>query len=304
MKKFLSKFFLILIPLLAGCILFEILLRNIPNNYKVKRYYLDHHADKIETLILGNSHALYGLNPEFLNDKSFNIAGLSQSINFDYYFLKKYEKQFENLKTVILPISYPSLIRRLESGPYSWRIKNYSIYYDWDENLSLRNRTEILSSRFRTHVNRIINYYWKGKTEISINHLGWGTNYKSTFGKDLILTGEVTALQHSLHKNERSFFYENKKTLLEIIKWCKLRNIRIILFTPPAYSSYYQKLNQDQLNQTVTAVTEICASNPNCKYFNLLSDERFTDIDFFDADHLNEIGAKKLSDLFANELLK
>ena len=39
-------------------------------------------------------------------------------------------------------------------------------------------------------------------------------------------------------------------------------------------------------------------------YFNYLRDDRFTDEDFIDSDHLNERGAKKLSHLLNEDVVK
>ena len=45
----------------------------------------------------------------------------------------------------------------------------------------------------------------------------------------------------------------------------------------------------------VKTAESIASEYDNCVYVNLISDNRFNDKDFFDADHLTEIGAKKFS---------
>ena len=50
-----------------------------------------------------------------------------------------------------------------------------------------------------------------------------------------------------------------------------------------------------QLARTLAAVSELTQQFDNVSYSNLLSDKSFAALDFFDADHVNEIGAKKLT---------
>jgi hypothetical protein len=69
----------------------------------------------------------------------------------------------------------------------------------------------------------------------------------------------------------------------------------VIIFTTPAYKTYVQNLEINQLNNTINTVTKFADTYPNTRYYNLLNDKSFNQEDFFDADHLNETGAKKLS---------
>ncbi len=127
MKQFTLKIFLFLLPILIIGIALEFLLREIPNQYTLKDNYIATSSRKIETLVLGSSHTYYGVNPEYFTKPCFNLANISQSLNFDLELLKKHENEFSNLKTVIIPISYFSLFETLEEGDESWRVKNYTI---------------------------------------------------------------------------------------------------------------------------------------------------------------------------------
>jgi hypothetical protein len=64
---------------------------------------------------------------------------------------------------------------------------------------------------------------------------------------------------------------------------------------PPAYETYRDNLNRAQLTLTIQKTTDIANSNSNCTFINLMADTTFKATDFYDADHLNEIGARKLS---------
>ena len=113
----------------------------------------------------------------------------------------------------------------------------------------------------------------------------------------LMIQVEKPAKRHTFgninSKEISSIFQENLAVLESIINWCKTRNINVILITLPAYESYYSHLNDDQLKTTLNTINKIIANNNNCYYLNMLVDPRFTSDDFYDADHLSEIGRKK-----------
>lgn len=308
MKRFVIKTIYISLPILVVAILMEILLRNTPNDYLFKKQYLDKHSSEIETLILGSSHSFYGFNPEYFSSNTFNASHISQSLNYDFEILKKYQDQFKNLKTIILPISYFTLFGKLEAGSESWRVKNYIIYYDLNTSKSLINYSEVLSNRINVNIKRIASYYVLGNSTISCTDLGWGTRYNSKNARDLAETGKTAAKRHTrddINSNKyQEIFKDNILILKSIIEWCKKNNVKVLLLTPPAFETYRQNLNSEQLNTTINTTSGICSKYDNCIYLNLLSDTNFVSRDFYDADHLSEIGAKKLSELINEKIVE
>lgn len=308
MKRFVIKTIYISLPILLVGILMEILLRNTPNDYLFKKQYLDNHSSEIETLILGSSHSFYGFNPEYFSSNTFNASHISQSLNYDFEILKKYQDKFQNLKTIVLPISYFTLFGKLEAGSESWRVKNYVIYYGMNSSKSLIVYSEVLSNRINVNFKRMVSYYLLSNSTISCSNLGWGTNYNSKNAKDLIESGKTAAKRHTRDDinsyKYQEIFNDNKLILNSIIQWCKKNNINVLLLTPPAFETYRQNLNSEQLNTTINTTSEICSKYDNCIYLNLLSDTNFVSRDFYDADHLSEIGAKKLSELINEKIVE
>ena len=299
MKQFLIKFIFTSLPLFICAIIMEFLLRNIPNDYLLKKQYLDENSSKIETLILGSSHSFYGLNPNFISSNTFNASYISQTLNYDVEILKKYQDQFTNLKTIIVPISYFTLFGKLSAGPESWRAKNYIIYYDLDLSKSLSDYSEVLSNRINVNLNRINSYYIKGRSTISSTDLGWGRNFNSKHARDLIKTGKIASKRHTIKNintdKYHQIFQENIFLLESIIQWGKKNNIKVLLLTLPAFKSYHQNLNPEQLNKTIKTTNDICSKYDNCSYDDMLMDTNFVSEDFYDADHFSEIGSKKFS---------
>lgn len=299
MKKFILKITYFSLPVLIILFVLEFLLRQIPNDYLIKKTYLDNHAEEIETLILGSSHSFYGINPDYFTSKTFNVGYTSQTLNLDYEIIKKYSSDFDRLKTVVVPISYFTLYSRLEDGAESWRVKNYNIYYGIKASKLLANYTEVFSNRLDVSLNRLKSYYVLNKSNVTSSELGWFNKFSTQKKRDIIETGKKAALKHSrddINSNEsKELIKDNILTLNLLIDWCESKNIKVLLLTLPAFETYRKHLNEDQLSSTIHSAREICNKHENCKYLNLLRDTSFVQIDFFDADHLSEKGAEKLS---------
>jgi hypothetical protein len=299
MKKFIIKISCFILPIIITGISLEFILREIPNDYSYKKHYLDTHSNEIQVLILGSSHAFYDINPIYFSKNTFNGSHVSQSLNLDFEILKKYAGNFKHLKTIILPVSYFTFWGNLGTDKESWRLKNYVIYYDMNIPHSFRDNSEFLSNKL--YVNMIKLYsYLKKRDILSCSQLGWGLNYKSEKAKDLTQTGKTAALRHTIDifsNKAMELFDENINILESIVELCEKQNIQVLLLTTPAYVTYREQLNDNQLTKMITAADQIAAKHPNCEYVNLLADTNFIAEDFYDADHLNEIGAKKLSEL-------
>jgi molybdopterin/thiamine biosynthesis adenylyltransferase len=69
----------------------------------------------------------------------------------------------------------------------------------------------------------------------------------------------------------------------------------LVFITFPAYDTYKNKLDNNQLQETINYMDLIEKRNDNVYYFNLLNENDFMQEDFFDADHLNKVEASKLT---------
>lgn len=293
MNKFIKKTLLFCVPVLILILIMELLLRNIPNDYSYKKNYLDQHSNEIEAIFLGSSHAFYSINPKNIHSNSFNAAHISQSLDYDIEILRKYEKQTDKLKYIVVPIDYFSLFNRLETGVESWRIKNYNIYYGFNQSYKCKDNFEILNGKLFDNFNRVVQFYWHHKSEVSCNRLGWGTKHNSKNNKDLVNTGKAAAKRHAIKM--KSFFNENLAIVNEIIAIAKFKKAKVIFYTNPAHKTYVSQLNKEQLKIVYSTIKRIANSNSNVNYYDFLCDPSFMKEDFFDADHLNEIGAEKFS---------
>ena len=295
MLKFYKKIIIFIIPILFGLILMEMTLRIIPNDYMFKKNFMDLNSNKMEVLILGNSHTYFGLNPIYMNYKTFNLANVSQTLNYDWLLLNKYKYSIKKLKYLIIPIDYSSLYANIEEGPEKWRLKNYNIYNDISIN-PMPQYFEILNGKFSNNILRIYNYFFYNKTDLSCNQFGFCCSYYSKYNQDLIATGKSAAIRHTIDiKKNKLTYLNNIRILNSFVDFAHKQKIRLIFITSPGYASYVQNLNNIQLKHTYYFIQNFCKQNKSIYYFDLLKDKSFKANDYFDADHLNEIGAKKLT---------
>lgn len=293
MKQFIKRTCVWALPVLLIAILVEWLLRKIPNDYILKVHSYESHASDIETLILGNSHAYYDLDPAFFKSRAYNGANVAQTLDLDAKIFFKYENTLTNLKYLIIPISDMSFFFKLKNSNDKWRLKNYAIYYNLYVSNDITDYSEFLSLPLSINRHRLISYYLDHETAVTSTDLGWGSNYNSKVKRNLNETVLKTIIVHRI--DDAKNLPEEKSSLQRIISYCYKKKIKVILFIPPGYSAYASKIDSGQLKITLSTCKYFAAVFNNVYFFNLLNDSAYKAEDYYDADHLNEIGARKLS---------
>lgn len=293
MKRFLIQSILIIIlplTILLGGI--ELFIRNISNDYNYKHEWLTANNSQIEVLCLGSSHGYFGIKPDMFSKYAFNLAFTSQSLKYDKYLYDAYASQCHSLNYLILPISYFSMRSDLETSTENWRIKGYSIYMGCDfHQYELFYNLEIAS---KDKLRAIYEFVSCDTSFVNCDSLGWGTNYKLELRNDeWQKTGLAACQRHTIFSHE--YVEDNKQYLKDIIDDCVKRDIKVILLTTPTHKSYFELLDANQLNEMNEICNRFDDKHENVVYLNWLKNDAFTDEDFFDADHLNEYGAEKLT---------
>ena len=300
MKKFLIILLAFFIPVLCVLAGLEYMVRKAPNEYQYKAQWMEKNADRVETLILGTSHAFYGINPSYLGPNAFSLAASAQSLQYDEFLFFKYAPKCKNLKTVILPISYFTLFSRdMEDGSEWWRVINYKVYMDCPYHSSFSKYNFFISNSepFRAKLTKII----KGNTIIECDSLGFAYPIYRKSTPTLDDASVATWVKHHTAK-DFSYVEKNKQHILRIVDYCQANNIRLSFVTTPAYKRYYEQLDSAQLGVMYHFVEELVRKN-NVFYFDHLRDCRFIPQDFTDCNHMSCDGAKKLSSILKSELL-
>jgi hypothetical protein len=253
---------------------------------------------------LGASNGYFGINPEFFSKKAFNAAHISQSINYDLFIFNKFLPAFDSLQYLILPVTESTLISSLETSDEFWRIKNYTIYYGCGyHRFEPQYNLAFYGDNLFSVISRISEYYIHGTSELYCNKLGFGLNYSfARKSKDWERSGILAARRH-IKESSTKLFNENLNYLNQLIEECHKKDIVVVLLITPAWHSYLDNIDIKQLESTLLTFKQVAEQNNNVRYIDMHNDKRFGENDFFDADHLDEIGAKKLT-LILNDTLK
>ena len=299
MKKFLVTllaFFLPVFCILAGL---EYIVRKAPNEYQYKAEWMNKNADCVETLILGTSHAFYGINPSYIGPNAFSLAFSAQSLQYDEFLFFKYATQCKKLKTVILPISYFTLFSDdMENGSEWWRAINYKVYMDcpYHSFLSKYNYFISNSEPFRSKLMKLI----KGNVIIECDSLGFG--YPIYRKSTPILDDASVAVWVKHHTaNDFSHVDANKQYIRSIATYCKDKQIQLVLVTTPTWKKYYEQLDSAQLTVMYGFINKM-KDQFRVSYFDHLRDSCFVPTDFTDCNHMSCDGAIKLSTKLKKEI--
>jgi hypothetical protein len=293
MKKFTRNCILFLLPVLVILVSAEILLRGLPNEYKLKRHYLDEHAGAVKILCLGSSHSYYNINPAYFSLPAFNAGHSSQTLNYDWFIFDRYKDKFDSLQYLLLPVSYFSFVEKMNESTEAYRLKNYWLYYGIVEPVKWKYHTEILSIAPRKNAGRLYDYYIGGKKNIPVTALGYGTSYSSAIKNNLETMGKNAAILDT--RTDHRFVRENIFYFEKIIAAAMKKNVRVVLFTSPAWRSFIENFNAGQQAQNDSIIKTTLKKYPGIIYSNYLTDSSFSAADFYDGDHLNEKGAEKFT---------
>jgi hypothetical protein len=216
----------------------EIFYRNVSNNYSLKNQEINKNSQKIEVLLFGDSHCLYGLNPSCFSKNTFNLSNVSQTIYFDKLLFDKYVEKLPKLKQVVFCIEYTNLSQIDNSGDDGWRKFYYQRFMDLEVPLisKLDPRNYCLAFTQSFYKSRdLVKRYVKKRTILDCDSLGWGTNYKKA---DRIPAAQVAQNRAIVQEDGSMDFEVNKSRINDIIEKCKQRRIQVLIVSMPQTKEY------------------------------------------------------------------
>lgn len=298
MKRFLSYVgvfaLVVLLSLAAG----EVIVRNIPNPYKIKARGLERNGDRVATLVLGSSHTYYGIVPEALGDSVFNLANISQNYEYDYLLLEKYAPLMPNLRRVIINVGYSSFSDSDFPHGEWWQETNYQLYMGVNKHGPL-SHTGFEISNFPIYAGKLRKFMTR-KSPAICDTAGFGLDYTFDSRYDgWERTGEIAARRHT--STDTSWVGYNLGYLRRLINLCRAIGAEPVLVTPPCYVTYNEHLDKAQFDRYVDLTDTVVAAY-GLRWLDFLTDSRFTADDFWDADHLNDRGALKFTRVLRDSL--
>lgn len=275
----------------------EVYVERLPNPARDKHAWMTAHHDDVRTLVLGDSHAFYGLRPDLLGEGAFSLALPSQTLRYDDYLLRHY--LMPQLRDVVLTVSYFTLWEDFELlGGHEQEIARYHIYMDADLHPWPLYRLECVQRQ--AFVERLKSLYQPSR--LSWDALGWGDNYSLDRRADDWDNGEARAAANTYSDSTVVAF--NEGVLASMMDFCRERGVRLTLVTTPTGPLFRQHQSEQQVATNRRVLSRLLQQHPEVRHYDLEADPRFTSDDFYDADHLSDVGAAKLTKILHETLQK
>ena len=313
MRIFLRRISLFLLPLLLLAAAAECYVRSLPNSYRAKRQALERQAARTEVLILGNSHAFFGLRPDVAALPSLNLANVSQTLDYDLLLFRHCQPLLPRLRRVYLTVDHSNLFDLpLEEGPEAFRATYYDRY------LGIRPPGRLLPcppeivafDSFKAKLLRGLSARRaladgdpQGQRDGSVDcdSLGWGNGYSLSQRPSEACTEEEArrvALKHTCTDRER--FACNIRQLCAMARACAASHVELIFVATPVTAAYLSHIPQAQ-KHLLAQTYAYFSRRYSVRIADFSADTRFDNDDFYDADHLSDIGAERLSRLLMTE---
>jgi len=289
MKEYLLKLSLFIgLALLPLALLEGWLRKPHADNIIAKRAFLEENIRTCETVILGSSYALTGLNPEWIGEHCLNLSNTSQPFYYDYQILVKNAPRMPALGTVVLPLSYPIFFYK----PDKRQEDLYYIYWGLPP-FSGKKDVESFSVVLALGLKNALDQWRAG--ENFYTNKGWAKTPTTFDGSDEKLRQRL----HVMHSHMApEHFDENVQWLRQIISFCQKHNLRLVLYLSPTLEAYDRALADDQPYRSLyDSLIGQLVQDKSLEIYDLNNHEVFGPRLFRDPDHLNTEGAKILSDM-------
>ncbi|MDC0204631.1 hypothetical protein OAJ65_02425 [Flavobacteriales bacterium] len=319
MKLFFKKILLFIFPLVIIVIMMDLYLSNMNSLYQEKINGLLTHANKIEILILGNSHATYGVDPSSFSLFAYNLANVGQSIYFDKELTLQNLKKLKNLKYVLISLDYHSLYFSRQRGE-----RNIWSYYGNGIKYASDNYTKADISPFLFGYDPRVSFSLIKKNMLNkweFRDEDYSIDYDVELGvsrTDTIVKGYI-----SFSGTENVFFNTNyyatkingynrliktsseKKLVLneldQLISTLQNNGIKPIFFATPTFKEYNAFLDSSIINNNLINSKSLCEKY-NMVFFDYSTKHDFIKDEFFNPDHLNKKGAVRFSEILNSRL--
>ena len=240
-------------------------------------------------------------------DSGFNFAISAKPFDIDTELAERYIPHMENLKVVVMPLSYHDFeFGRHEAKdvmtPKERQLANKTYKCMQRKYLGIRKHgiwycSEILNS----------NENFMGRLKLRKNSRGFcdslGYVRLEIEGRPENWYEQRVPGKFDPTKERNSDGYEKIFNAHEsIARLCYENGTRAVFVSAPVYKTYQDAINDVVLNDIYVMVDSLKTMYPNVEYYNFFFAEGFEDEDFRDAGHLTYSGAIKFSKMFADSL--
>ncbi|MGL5756418.1 MAG: hypothetical protein ACRCYC_13895 [Paraclostridium sp.] len=292
---------------------------NYDYNYLLKS--LEKSKDKdIETIVVGNSYPLTGINTNLLVSKSISLALSSQDLYYSYKLAKLAIDNNKSIKRCIIGGGYYLVNHDLSKSKSDYSvnlIKNtyYPILKDKHnlevvDCIELLNIEKVLNDKvleytfnlenldyyFKDLIYRDNNGYFNINFKREMNSILRGTKLSDISELEKYRLGKERANQHNKLSSYSQTKEEYKCIFNQFINFLKEKNIEPIIVVFPNTKYYSEFLNKEYECEFYKILNEI-EEKFKIKLIDFTKEGIFEECDFIDLDHIGEIGSVKITNL-------
>ena len=319
MKLFLKKILFFVLPLFAFVLIMDFYLVNMNSLYKEKANGLAEHSNEIEILILGNSHATYGVDPSSFSIFAFNIANVGQSIYFDKELTLQNLKKLTNLKYVLISLDYHSLYFSRQRGERNiWSYYGNGIKYPSDNykkadispflfgydprvSFSLVKKNILNKWEFRDE-----DYFIDYDVELGVSltdttvkgYISFSGTEQDVFNNEYYIN-RINGFDNLINSSTEKELVLNE--LGELISTLQSKGVKPIFFSTPTFREYNIFLDSSIINNNLIDSENLCKKY-NIEFLDYSINHDFIKDEFFNPDHLNKKGAAEFSRILDSRL--
>lgn len=294
MKQFIRNLLLFVLPALIyalAALLFMPYLLTFANGPSTKQQlaqsFKNAGSRNYELLILGNSRAYRGINPDILSYKAFNFSHDNDSYNQLYYKLKYVIDQDKEIKYVILGTDYFQFSVHSDSRNYAYADFLGSDYLsDYKGSNILIKKIEYYVSNINPKKIRLL-FSEKGRPFLREN---------GQYIKPGIAT-EKDSIQRDFNRLDLQIKYFEKTLSL-----CKEQDIKVFIVMLPTRQNELKSYTENEMAEFTTFIDSY-TDDEHVFYLNFSENEDFTIVDYTDLTHLNEKAANRFTELLDKRIM-
>lgn len=295
-KRLITSFLIFILPVIifyAGLEYSLYKYGNFPEKIKIN-YFKKYHKE-IKIIALGASHTQRAINPSLMDVRTLNLANSSQGPYENYILFKNFINDLPNLKLLIIGLTYNTLaIDKDFTQPVLdalnlkfYKVNTFKREVNYSDYLLFHTKPSYFSHKFFEILQNTnqeeFNKYGFETNKFSGNYKWYPEHPELLKDKDIYVYNEYDARTYKL----------NTQYISKIIQLCKTKNIQVLFYDPPTHKRYNQLRDSNLIHKRDSILKDFKAEYENVNFFIRDTAVGYTAKDFYNADHLNPIGAEK-----------
>lgn len=295
MKNFLRNIIILVLGFGAIVAFMEYLFKD-NFNFIHDKFQSANEDDSSKILLLGNSHMMALRTPIINNMSAFNFGVGGQDI---YHMLLITEKVLEGrqkkFEYIILGLDYDLLGYNFQIANTAWMDRLYYPDTKKTADNTLGGRLMAKSNFFRGNRNfqeAFKSFRFSNSAGPSQDQIKKAERTNEAFA-DKNSSCKSRALEHSVHKFDRSLIDENLVYLESLSQLCEKHGVQLIFINYPKKDCYYDFYSDGVVSLVAPKIIDFCKKH-DITFLDYWRSEQFTDDMYVDNDHFNEYGANTM----------